>query len=116
MGHTSLKFLAHAAAVEQLAHEGLREHVDEVFEQTQAEVPVRSGALKASGRVVDEGGSISILYGGPEAPYAVAVHYDSEPGGQRFITDPVYSRAGALNRQVSQYVARNLRRKLPRLE
>lgn len=110
--HTTLRFSPHAHIVTDLTREALKEHVDAVFQRSQEEVPVATGALKASGRVEETSEGFAIVY---DAPYARAVHFDPEPGGQRFLSDPAYAAVGRLNRDVSDAVNQALRAKLPKL-
>jgi hypothetical protein len=67
----------------------------EVFNESQREVPVRYGVLRASGDLEEDadGKGWSIGYGGAAAPYALAVHEDlsvphAPPTKAKYLEDP----------------------------
>lgn len=70
--------------------EAMIEALRPAFEETQDRVPVKSGKLKASGRISVRAGekqlTAKILYGGDGVPYALIVHenleHDHPNGGQ----------------------------------
>lgn len=64
-------------------------------------VPVDTGALRTSGHVeppisIPQGGSVTLGYGGPSAPYAVIVHEDLTKrhpvGGAKYLELPLRAR------------------------
>jgi hypothetical protein len=80
------------------ANDGVREVMEEIFKESQEEVPVDTGNLKASGKLRDTGKSIIITYGGPgidiNVDYAEIQHEDlsfNHPNGgkAKFIEDPL---------------------------
>jgi hypothetical protein len=74
-------------------------HAAKVFERSQYEVPVDTGALRSSGFitqpfVVGNQVAISIVYGQAAAPYALWVHeildaYHEPPTKAKFLEDPL---------------------------
>lgn len=85
------------AAVEKAAQADLSALGDKILKQSQAQTPVMSGALRASGRVsveVQKGViSVRLMFGGPAAPYAWTVHERTEvhhpTGNSKFLESPV---------------------------
>ena len=90
--------------------QGLYEEGEEIFEESQLEVPVDTGALKRSGYSEKQGNSVDIGYGRSEElgasnetpnTYMVAVHERLDvyhPNGKaKFLEDPVnrHTRKGA---------------------
>lgn len=74
-------------------------HAAKVFEQSQLEVPVDTGALRSSGFITQpyifgNQVAISIVYGQAAAPYALWVHeileyYHEPPTKSKFLEDPL---------------------------
>lgn len=74
-------------------------HATKVFEQSQLEVPVDTGALRSSGFITQpyifgNQVAISIVYGQAAAPYALWVHeileyYHEPPTKSKFLEDPL---------------------------
>lgn len=71
---------------------------NKVFFDSQAQVPIDTGALRASGivtkpYVVGTTATVQISYGGAAAPYAVIVHEDLEAnhtvGKAKYLEDPL---------------------------
>lgn len=90
--------------------QGLYEEGEEIFAESQQEVPVDTGALKRSGYIEKQGNSVDIGYGRSEElgasnqtpnTYMVAVHERLDvyhPNGKaKFLEDPVnrHTRKGA---------------------
>ena len=77
----------------------LYSHATKVFEQSQLQVPVDTGALRSSGYVTQpyifgNQVAISIVYGQAAAPYALWVHeileyYHEPPTKSKFLEDPL---------------------------
>jgi hypothetical protein len=77
----------------------LYSHAAKVFERSQYEVPVDTGALRSSGYitqpyVIGNQVAISIVYGQAAAPYALWVHerlesYHEPPTKSKFLEDPL---------------------------
>ena len=84
-----------------------------VFAESQEEVPVDTGSLRASGHIIppvlfgDEA-YVEIVYGGPAAPYAFFVHenleaYHESPTKAKYLEGPANRRVEALgNRIISE--------------
>lgn len=74
-------------------------HATKVFEQSQLEVPVDTGALRSSGFITQpyifgNQVAISIVYGQAAAPYALWVHeileyYHEPPTKSKYLEDPL---------------------------
>lgn len=74
-------------------------HATKVFEESQYQVPVDTGALRSSGfitqpYVIGNQVAISIVYGQAAAPYALWVHeilehYHKPPTKAKFLEDPL---------------------------
>src|SRR5262245_17639352 len=92
MVEANKRYLNFIRGTQEETREALQFELQETFDETQPLVPVKTGALKSSGKVIDvvsEGSHIiggKIVYGGPEVPYAIFVHEDLEAehpnGGQ----------------------------------
>jgi hypothetical protein len=67
------------------------EEARQIFNDSQTEVPVESGALKASGRVEITLDGAEVVYGGPSAPYAGVVH-EVNPEHKKFLERPALER------------------------
>lgn len=72
--------------------EGLREVGQKIYDTSQAQVPVDTGALRASGSMTESGGknlTITIAY---EAEYALYVHeilrYNHPHGNAKYLENP----------------------------
>lgn len=84
----------------------LYEEANRIFNQSQALVPVDTGALRSSGHVTlpnqgPDGVEVTIGYGGAAAPYAVYVHerldLNHPNGGQaKFLEEPVNAAANGI--------------------
>jgi hypothetical protein len=76
-----------AVAVPVAAKAAAVEGAHDILKDSQAEVPVDSGALKASGRVEVTSDGAEVVYGGPGAPYAAVVH-EVNPEHKKFLERP----------------------------
>lgn len=79
LGQWHLAFGTVPQTLTRAATQALREHGETVMAASKRLVPVDTGALRASGRVspvTQVGRSLMVVlsYGGPAAPYALAVH------------------------------------------
>lgn len=84
----------------------LYEEANRIFNQSQALVPVDTGALRSSGMVTlpeqsPQGPSVTIGYGGAAAPYAIYVHerldLNHPNGGQaKYLEEPVLAAADGI--------------------
>jgi hypothetical protein len=70
--------------IEKMLYEVMNQVMEKVFAESQVLVPVNTGALQDSGRIVRTGKmfgglpEIAVVYGGGIVNYAVAVHEDTE--------------------------------------
>jgi hypothetical protein len=81
-----------------------------VFAESQEEVPVDTGSLRASGHiippvVVGDEAYVEIVYGGPAAPYAFFVHenleaYHVSPTKAKYLEGPANRRVEALGNRI----------------
>lgn len=101
------------AAVRAGGEDGVKAGAEIVFEASQREVPVQSGALKHSGRVIVKGLHAVIRYGEglPDARAGIVhekldLHHDD--GLPKYLENP--TRASA--KQVGEAIADGIRRKL----
>jgi hypothetical protein len=101
--------------------QGLREAGEEILATAIPVTPIRTGALRASGRVMGperriDGPEVKVVFGGPSVPYAMYVHeiifrrpyttkrgtmvrgtYVHHPvGGAKFLETPGYALAKAI--------------------
>ena len=101
--------------------QALTEEMQIVFRQSQREVPVRTGALKGSGRIDGPRHTgpgqvtVEVGYGGAASAYARVQHNDRSlrhPGGGKagFVSDPVLERTKTLRRNLSTRMERILKR------
>ncbi len=79
-----LKLSAIVPAVKQAAKTELYQIAEEIMDDSKRIVPVDTGALMSTGHVdlpvdTEKGIEISLGYGGPAAPYALAVHENLDP-------------------------------------
>lgn len=101
------------AAVRAGGHDGVKDATELVFEATQREVPVESGALKRSGRVKVDGIHGEVIYGeGSSGRYAAIIHEKLEirhdTGSAKYLENPTAASA----RQAFAAIAAGIRRKL----
>lgn len=91
------------------------EEANEVFRESQMQVPYRTGALAGSGMVnlpaIDASGNIlvEIFYGGAAAPYALWVHEDRDRNYRngrkaKYLYDPMMRRVGIMGKNVMSRV------------
>ena len=118
------KMIGSADGVYSAAAKGVRALTSQAFKISQVLVPVETGALKASGRIVNKRVGAytyrsSILYGGPSAPrfvdYAVYVHEILEnkhkpPTTAKFVEIAYHEAELAAGQVIKQYVSGGLRR------
>lgn len=101
-----VKVLAALDDAETALGRALYEEANRIFNQSQALVPVETGALRSSGMVTlpeqsAQGPSVTIGYGGAAAPYAIYVHerldLNHPNGGQaKFLEEPVLAAADGI--------------------
>ena len=61
--------------VKDSAEAGALAMAEDILARSQAEVPVATGELKRSGRIEKgPGGTVAVVYGGPNVRYAASVH------------------------------------------
>lgn len=91
---------------------------NKIFMESQAQVPIDTGALRASGMVSKPYISgttvmVEIGYGGAAAPYAAIVHEDLEAnhevGKAKFLEDPLSQAIPNLGKAVTESVERLLK-------
>ncbi len=96
----------------------LYQQANRIFIDSQAQVPIDTGALRASGfvtkpYVVGTTATVQISYGGAAAPYAVIVHEDLEAnhtvGKAKFLEDPLTQAIPNLTKNVADSVEVMLR-------
>lgn len=91
---------------------------NKIFFDSQAQVPIDTGALRASGMVtkpyfVGNTATVEIGYGGAAAPYALIVHEDLEAnhevGKAKFLEDPLTKAIPELGKSVANSVEQLLK-------
>lgn len=99
-----------------VAARALRHEAQEAFAHSQDEVPVDTGALKASGRVRPESGVynrgndvyVELTYGGTGTEYAIYVHEDPEAnhphGKSKFLEDPMVRQINGITGRIADKV------------
>jgi hypothetical protein len=91
------------------------EEANEVFRESQLQVPYRTGALAGSGMVnlptIDSSGNIlvEIFYGGAAAPYALYVHEERDRNYRngrkaKYLYDPMMRRVGIMGKNIMDRV------------
>ncbi len=101
------------AAVRDGGHEGVEDAAKLVFEESQRQVPVKTGALKDSGKVTVDGLDAEISYGeGLPDDRAVIIHEKldirHDTGSAKYLENPTTAAAS----QVAAVIAAGIRRKL----
>lgn len=98
------------------AARALRNEAQEAFAVSQDEVPVDTGALKASGRVRPEIGvyergnelSVELTYGGTAMEYAIIVHENLESfhphGKAKYLEDPMSRQVQGISGRIADKV------------
>ena len=98
------------------AARALRNEAQEAFAVSQDEVPVDTGALKASGRVRPEVGvyergnelSVELTYGGTAMEYAIIVHENLESfhphGKAKYLEDPMSRQVQGISGRIADKV------------
>jgi hypothetical protein len=96
----------------------LRNEAQEAFAVSQDEVPVDTGALKASGRVRPETGVftrsgevyVELTYGGTATEYAIPVHENLESfhphGKAKYLEDPMTRQVNGISGRIADKVER----------
>jgi hypothetical protein len=107
MGDVS-KFKHYAKRLKKITKESVDEVTEIVFEQSQNLVPVKTGALKASGHIVQDPEGNYIMYGDDAGiiDYAVYVHEnltDFHPIGQaKYLETPMLQNAPLLREKIAK--------------
>ena len=104
--------------IEDAFKEALRDGADAmaglVMQESQGTVPVDSGSLKGSGRLVRAKYTIArVIYGGPAAPYAPHVEFNPDRRGFSFLRRALMGTARAQVTAAAAAVTARLRRLLP---
>jgi hypothetical protein len=98
------------------AARALRSEAQDAFAVSQDEVPVDTGALKASGRVRPEVGvyergnelSVELTYGGTAMEYAIIVHENLESfhphGKAKYLEDPMSRQVQGISGRIADKV------------
>ena len=101
-----------------VAARALRNEAQEAFAVSQDEVPVDTGALKASGRVRPETGvfergnevSVELTYGGTATEYSIYVHENLESyhphGKAKYLEDPMTRQINGISGRIADKVER----------
>lgn len=101
-----------------IAAQALRHEAQEAFAVSQDEVPVDTGALKASGRVrpdygVFESGNevyVELTYGGSATEYSIYVHENLEAahphGKAKYLEDPMTRQVMGISGRIADKVER----------
>lgn len=99
-----------------VAARALRNEAQEAFAHSQDEVPVDTGALKASGRVRPESGVFSrgnevyveLTYGGAATEYSIYVHENLEAnhphGKAKYLEDPMVRQVNGISGRIADKV------------
>lgn len=101
-----------------IAARALRHEAQEAFANSQDEVPVDTGALKASGRVRPETGVfesgnevyVELTYGGSATEYSIYVHENLEAnhphGKAKYLEDPMSRQVVGISGRIADKVER----------
>jgi hypothetical protein len=101
-----------------VAARALRSEAQEAFAVSQDEVPVDTGALKASGRVRPDSGVynrgnevyVELTYGGTAVDYGVYVHENLEAnhphGKAKYLEDPMTRQVNGISGRIADKVER----------
>lgn len=101
-----------------VAAKALRHEAQEAFSNSQDEVPVDTGALKASGRVRPETGVfqrgnevyVELTYGGTATEYSIYVHENLEAyhphGKAKYLEDPMSRQVNGISGRIADKVER----------
>jgi hypothetical protein len=104
-----------------IAAKALRHEAQEAFAHSQDEVPVDTGALKASGRVRPESGVynrgndvyVELTYGGTAVEYGVYVHENLEAfhphGKAKYLEDPMVRQINGASGRIADKVERHIK-------
>lgn len=90
--------------------QAIYEEANVIFAQSQVLVPVDTGILRGSGGVSspqsgEKGFFVDIFYGGPAAPYALAVHeiignYHNPPTQAKYLEQPVMQAMSTIQEKI----------------
>ncbi len=104
-------------ATEEETRNAVHEEAEAILKEARNRTPVRFGALKASGQVVDETplGShdvkVVIGFGGPDAPYAIFVHENLEAkhttGRAKFLESAVQDAVPGMSARIAERIMRS---------
>jgi hypothetical protein len=106
------------AALNEAAKDALEGAAEDVLAEADRQVPMDTGALRASGRIEHRpdrvGPRFDILYGGPGIPYAFHVHemnknYRRRGSKWRYVIDPMQTKAATLERELQTAVQSAMR-------
>lgn len=109
------KLAVRGAPVASALSRAIYEEANEVFRESQLQVPYRTGALAGSGMVnlptIDSSGNIlvEIFYGGAAAPYALYVHEERDRNYRngrkaKYLYDPMMRRVGIMGKNIMDRV------------
>lgn len=102
-----------------IAARALKNEAQEAMAVSQDEVPVDTGALKASGRVLPETGVfergnevyVQLVYGGTAVEYASVVHENLEAyhphGKAKYLEDPMVRQSNGISGRIADKVERH---------
>lgn len=108
-----------------VAARALRNEAQEAFANSQDEVPVDTGALKASGRIRPETGVfergnevyVELTYGGSATEYSIYVHENleaSHPHGKaKYLEDPMVRQVNGIAGRIADKVERATKGMMP---
>ncbi len=103
------------------AARALRNEAQEAFANSQDEVPVDTGALKASGRIRPEVGVfergnevyVELTYGGSATEYSIYVHENLEAyhphGKAKYLEDPLVRQVNGIAGRIADKIERSMR-------
>ena len=99
---------------------GVYAEANDIFNESQAQVPVATGTLRSSGEVSPPAVSahqvsVEIGYGGAAADYALPVHekieaYHAPPTKAKYLEDPMIAAARGMGSRIAKYVLAELNR------
>jgi hypothetical protein len=108
-----------------VAARALRHEAQEAFAASQDEVPVDTGALKASGRIRPEVGVfergnevyVELTYGGSATEYSIYVHENLEAnhphGKAKYLEDPLVRQVNGIAGRIADKVERSMKGMMP---
>jgi hypothetical protein len=108
-------FNKYAKQIKKITKESVDEVTEIIFEESQNLVPVLTGALRASGHIVEDADGNYIMYGdeGGTLDYAVYVHEDLttfHPNGQaKYLEIPMLQNAQLLQEKIAKRMEKELK-------